>query len=291
MIHPPIIRALWAAMLGTLTAVSHAGAQVAPSEQTVPSGWPVVTCGDARGAVWGVAQDQLRLSLAGAQVYVVGTRCGAVTDSLGRIGLLGLDRGDLQLRADLIGYMSDSASIAVGNDAARLDFRLPQPQMDDYLVMFGETGPPWTLSRDLAQEVIGCYEIDAAAPYSNWFEMSGGPWETSPLDYPGVPTVVRLQMFGPRADSVALIGRTIRSADEGDTVASDWIDQSRWRFAVRGDSLVARWTGSPNVWWVRHRLLIHPDSLVGVSRYLSHELGGVGEPMPTVWRRRTTCGS
>ena len=81
----------------------------------------------AVGTVSGTIRERgTERAIPGAQVRVVGTQRGAITDAAGRYRIAGVPSGTIQLAAQLIGYAPQSRSVTVGAEGATADFMLAQ---------------------------------------------------------------------------------------------------------------------------------------------------------------------
>jgi len=109
-----------------------------PSREGASPGRPIVS---------GQVTDQDGRPLAGAQVYLEGTRSGSLTDVEGRfqikLGASGADTTgrDLTLTALMIGYETEHHSIRLDRGDVVADFRLPQAAVSlDEIVVTGVAG-------------------------------------------------------------------------------------------------------------------------------------------------------
>jgi TonB-linked SusC/RagA family outer membrane protein len=108
------------------------------------------------GAVSGqVVSDRTGEPLANAQVTVVGTTLGALTDQEGQFSISGVEPGDREVRAQRIGYRSGTQQVTVSEGAtASVDFVLRETALAvDEVVVTGVVDPtsarrvPFTVGR------------------------------------------------------------------------------------------------------------------------------------------------
>jgi carboxypeptidase family protein len=83
-------------------------------------------------SVAGTVRDTSGRPLSAVQVWVVGTRMMARTDSLGRYQFDSLAAGPARLRTLIIGYVSQERSTTLtAGERATLDFRVAPPPVSD----------------------------------------------------------------------------------------------------------------------------------------------------------------
>lgn len=284
-------RRIAVAAVTTLLTTGLAGTALGQEAPPVPQEWPAHRCSPTVATdrtVWGWVRDALRQPLASVQVYVQGRQCGMLTDSEGRYALVGVPVGAFSVRADLIGYLSDSTPLPAAPDDARRDFVLHMPRGDEELVTLAEHNP-WGIPRPVAASVVGCFRVAVLEEYGLPIRAYGGPWETRPATFRGLPALVLVDTFKTSDDRLALTGTTVAHTLDADP-HGEMEDRIAWRFSVNSDSLDATWTGAPMLWWIRYRLSVDADSLVGRSWYLSHEPSSATPSRPVVWRR-SRCGA
>ena len=69
--------------------------------------------------------DSTGRPISGAQVIVLGTRCGSLTDNLGRYTVLGISPGRSSVRAEFIGFAGETRELLFGaKDTVHADFNL-----------------------------------------------------------------------------------------------------------------------------------------------------------------------
>jgi TonB-linked SusC/RagA family outer membrane protein len=87
--------------------------------------FPAFAMAQGGGSISGRVIDQAtQRPIQEAQVVVVGTQRGAVTDQQGRYTITGVPAGTYQLRARRIGYAQSDQQVSVGANAATVDFAL-----------------------------------------------------------------------------------------------------------------------------------------------------------------------
>jgi hypothetical protein len=278
--------AAWLLASSACGSVRHSVAVSSEAPGTLTTGWPFHDCGfESRAAntVWGVVTDMRQEALQGAQVYVASPRCGILTDSLGRFGLRNVAPSDSLVSALLLGFARGSARIPAVGNIVRVDFTLELLGVYESLAPEGDASTRALVAAREAVTILGCYSIELHEPYGPPIADYGGPWAVKPADFPGLPGAVQIEGRTVNTDSVALSIVT-RNSDEAASAIS------RWQIALRGDTIWASWTGSPFLWWIRHRLHATTDSLIGASQYVSHQLQSATQPRRTIWRKES-CGA
>jgi hypothetical protein len=94
------------------------------------------------GTITGTVRERgSERALPGAQIRVVGTQRGAVTDPSGRYRIVGVPTGTVQLTAQLIGYAPVPRTVTLGESGATADFALTQAATTLDQIVVTATGP------------------------------------------------------------------------------------------------------------------------------------------------------
>ncbi len=117
-----------------------------------------------------VVQAETGEPLQGAQVLVVGTHRGAVTDAAGRFRVSGLTGDSVLLRVRLIGYTPVERRVAVGRTDLRFELAIASVQLDE-IVVTGTPGATQKRAIGNAVSTIKAAEVTEKAPIANVTEL------------------------------------------------------------------------------------------------------------------------
>lgn len=116
-----------------------------------------------QGTIRGVVRSESGVPLVSAQVVVVGTTRGVVTDGSGRFSLSDVPAGPAVLEAQLIGYETTRRELTVGSEVAVVDFVLRHaPLALDGLVVTGQGSAIERRRISTHVDVISSAEIEAS---------------------------------------------------------------------------------------------------------------------------------
>jgi outer membrane receptor protein involved in Fe transport len=120
------------------------------------------------GSVAGKVTDEKGAPIAGAQVGIQGTTVGALTGSSGEYVLANVPAGSQTVRARMVGFRPDSASVTVAAEQrASQDFTLQRnPLQLQTLVVTGTQTPRINLDASVAVTSLTPQDIHRAAPRS-----------------------------------------------------------------------------------------------------------------------------
>lgn len=113
--------------------------------------------------------------LIGAQVQVVGTSMGAVTDASGRYQITGVSTGPTQLDAQYLGYRTQTRNVPLASGGNTVDFELsPAPVELDAIVVTGTAGRVQKRSLGNAISQINAADVLEKAPVTNLADLIQG---------------------------------------------------------------------------------------------------------------------
>lgn len=120
------------------------------------------------GSVAGRVTDDQGAPLASVQVFVEGTALGAVTQPDGQYAIARVPAGSHSIRARLIGYRSQVATVAITpGTRATQNFTMPRdPLQLQSVVVTGTQTPRTNLEASVAVTTLSPQEIEQAAPRS-----------------------------------------------------------------------------------------------------------------------------
>ncbi|MGH7565039.1 MAG: carboxypeptidase-like regulatory domain-containing protein, partial [Gemmatimonadota bacterium] len=111
----------------------------------------------SQAAIQGTVTDEGGQPLVGAQVQIVGTDQGAVTDVQGRYQVTGVLPGPIQIQAIYLGYRTENLAAQVAAGANTVDFALASSPIElDAIVVTGTAGA--TQKRAIGNAIV---EIEA----------------------------------------------------------------------------------------------------------------------------------
>ncbi|MGH7572980.1 MAG: TonB-dependent receptor domain-containing protein, partial [Gemmatimonadota bacterium] len=129
----------------------------------------------SQATIQGTVTDQDGQPLVGAQVQIVGTDQGAVTDVQGRYQVTGVLPGPIQIQAIYLGYRTENRAAQVAAGANTVDFALASSPIElDAIVVTGTAGE--TRKRAIGNAVveIEADEVIEKAPVTNLAELIQG---------------------------------------------------------------------------------------------------------------------
>ena len=120
------------------------------------------------GSIGGKVTDERGAPIAGAQVGIQGTTAGAQTGTNGEYVILRAPVGAQTVRARMLGFRPDSASVTVAPDQrATQDFSLTRdPLQLQTLVVTGTQTPRLNLDASVAVTSLTAQDIQRAVPRS-----------------------------------------------------------------------------------------------------------------------------
>jgi TonB-dependent SusC/RagA subfamily outer membrane receptor len=117
-----------------------------------------------QGTVSGVVvAEQSRRPLVGAQVQVVGTQMGGLTDASGRFTLSGVSGAQIQLQVTMLGYRTTTVSVASGATDIRISMAETAIALDE-LVVTGTAGGQQRRAIGNSVATVRAADIAATAP-------------------------------------------------------------------------------------------------------------------------------
>lgn len=130
---------------------------------------------NAQAGVQGSVTNAQGDPLIGAQIQVVGTNMGAVTDADGRYQISGVMTGSVQLRAQYLGYREVTRSVTLASGNNTVNFELsPAPVELDAIVVTGTAGQVQKRSLGNAVSQIDAARVLEKAPVTNLAQLIEG---------------------------------------------------------------------------------------------------------------------
>ncbi len=130
------------------------------------------TSARSQATVQGTVTDESGVPLVGAQVQIVGTDQGAVTDADGRYQITGVPTGPADLQAVYLGYRTEarSATLAAGNNT--VNFALASSPIElDAIVVTGTAGMTRRRAIGNAVDQISAEEVLEKAPVTDLAQL------------------------------------------------------------------------------------------------------------------------
>lgn len=129
----------------------------------------------AQATVQGTISDQNGSPLVGAQVQIVGTDQGAVTDGDGAYVITGAPTGPVEIQAVYLGYRTEHRSITLAAGTNNLDFTLGSSPIElDAIVVTGTAGAVQKRALGNAVTEIDAVAVVDKAPVTNLSELITG---------------------------------------------------------------------------------------------------------------------
>lgn len=127
-----------------------------------------------QGTVTGVVvAEQSRRPLVGAQVQVVGTEIGGLTDAGGRFNLTGVPGGEIEIRVTMLGYRTTTVAVQSGSADVRITLAETAIELDE-IVVTGTAGGQQRRALGNSIASLDAAEVAETAPIRTVQDMING---------------------------------------------------------------------------------------------------------------------